>query len=570
MVNKYFYNISITITGVLFLIFMLSSLGFILHLGITPLYVLISALIGLFYLRKVSDTYYDFLKQVLILILITGFSYFVSLFFLDSTTDGRSYHAASMILLKNGWNHIYDSIRDITAQNGLYLFNTQWGDWYVKFCEILGANIYKLTGYIESTKTTNWLMFFAVFMYVYSVLNSFAPEKPVLKFLTAFISVINPVCLCQLLTNYIDINMYYAFVLLIFTIMNIEKNSFTKTNGVLIVMSSVILSNCKLTGSFYLALALLCWFIYRLINKKSVKNVMVTGLISLVFIAAAGINPYYTNFKSFGNAFHPIMGKYKMAVAEINFPQGFREKTHLGRFFLGHFAESGNSIGKWEITQKPVHLKMPFTILEYADSFTMPDMRTGGFGYFWGGILILALIILPFIRFKNKEDKKIFLLMLVLILITTILNPHNWWARYVPQLWLLPVIIFLFSNLNVDDNEKFHSFKAVLNMTVLFVILYNCGVIALQNTYYNFIFQLNNRIFFDKIEKIAVPKGIYFMQIDVSTYFTDETIKPHLKERNIKMVPVPLDFEKIDSHEFQSLQPHHFVYNQYYFYKKIN
>ena len=572
MINKYFYNISIAIIGVLFSIFLLTSLGFIFHVGVTPLYVLISVILGLFYLRRNSDTYNDFLKQILIVTLITFFSYFVSLFFLDATTDGRSYHTSSMILLKNGWNPIYDNIREITLRNNMFPFNSQWGDWYVKFCEIIGANIYKVTGYIDSTKTTNWLMFFTVFMYVFAVLNNFAPKKPLLKFLAAFITVINPVCICQLLNNYIDINMYYAFVMLIFTIINIEKkNLFSKTDAALIVISSVILSNCKLTGSFYLAITLICWFIYRLINKTGIKKVVITGLLSFILVCATGINPYYTNFKRFGNMFHPIMGKYKLAVAEINFPQGFRQKSRLERFFLGHFAESGNSIELWETTQKPVHLKIPFTIIEYADLFTVSDMRTGGFGYFWGGILILTLLALPFIRFRNREDKKIFFLLLSIILLTTALNPHNWWARYVPQLWLLPVFTFMFYNLNEEDskNKKPVSYKTILTAVMLFVVIYNCTIISIQNISHYFMYQLKIRNFLDKFEQTAKPNGIYFMQIDVSTYFTDETVKPHLMERNIKMIQVPSDISKIESKEFKTLQPHYSKYNQYYFYKNI-
>ena len=46
---------------------------------------------------------------------------------------------------------------------------------------------------------------------------------------------------------------------------------------------------------------------------------------------------------------------------------------------------------------KPVYLKLPFTVTENAKKFTIPDMRTGGFGYFWSGIILLTLLSLPFI-----------------------------------------------------------------------------------------------------------------------------------------------------------------------------
>ena len=63
MINKYFYNLSVTITGIITAIFILTTVGGLLHIPVNPFFVLIPFIGGLYYLKKQSNENIDFLKQ---------------------------------------------------------------------------------------------------------------------------------------------------------------------------------------------------------------------------------------------------------------------------------------------------------------------------------------------------------------------------------------------------------------------------------------------------------------------------------------------------------------------------
>jgi hypothetical protein len=77
--------------------------------------------------------------------------------------------------------------------------------------------------------------------------------------------------------------------------------------------------------------------------------------------------------------------------------------------------------------------------------FVYTDVRVGGFGPLFSGICLLTLIIIILITYychKNYITVNNYILFLCfLIFLTVIINPESWWARYVPQLWLIPLLI---------------------------------------------------------------------------------------------------------------------------------
>jgi hypothetical protein len=71
-----------------------------------------------------------------------------------------------------------------------------------------------------------------------------------------------------------------------------------------------------------------------------------------------------------------------------------------------------------------------------------------GWGPIFGETLALALIaviILSFARWWQVKMSAILGVWCALILASVFSNPHAWWARFTPQLWIVPILITLWT-----------------------------------------------------------------------------------------------------------------------------
>ena len=584
MVNfsKYFYNLSLTIIGIVTSIYILTTVGGLFHIPVNPFYVLIPLVAGCFYLRKKSSDKTDFLKQILILLLITMISYFVSISVWDFSWDGRSSHIATAILYKNGWLPVYQNYHDFAELCHVYPASAFWGNCYLHFTEIISANIYKITNLIESPKTINFIILSSLFMYSFVVFEKFLPDKKFLTLLMSAFVIINPVCICQWFTHDIDLHIYSSFSVLLLTLIKIEKQQFSdKSDVFMFVCSSLMLAMTKFTGCMYLFIICLTYFIYLILLKRDVKKYIKSVLLIGGLIAITGINPFYTNFRDFGHPFHPLFGKNKINIMDAGLPYGFQNMSNAERFLRSTFSESVNSMTeayKGDIVMKqPVILKIPFTIQKksFLNTFCFADIRVGGFGYFWSGILLLSLAYLPFIRFRNKNEKYLFWLVITIILSTTLANPHAWWARYVPQFWLFPLFVIFFGFLR--ENFKTCVYKNMNNIFILviaFAVFLNSFIVIKQNTTFSIFITKKLKMAFDYIDEVKKPQDkIYLMKRPEweDMIIADETIIPHLEEYYGKsdIVYVPFDESIFTSEklEFIPVQLFCIIYRPCYFVK---
>jgi len=576
MLNKYFYNISVTIVGIITAIFILTTIGGLFYIPVNSFYVLIPFIGGIYYLRKQSPENIDFLKQFLILLLIIMFSYIISVYVWDSSSDGRWYHSATLVMLKNGWLPIYHNYQEFAKICHVYPACAFFGTCYLHFTEIIGANIYKMTGFIESAKTVNFIMLSVVFMYSYSVLREFKPENKIIPLITSVIIILNPVCICQWFTNFVDLHIYFSFALLVLTLIKIEFYKIsTKTDLFMAVCSSLILAMTKLTGCAYLFIISFIYFIYLILLKRNIKRYIKIILMVAVLIAVTGVNPFYTNLADYGHSFYPLFGKNKINIMDENLPLDFKNKSNAERFIRSNFSDSVQSQGNVSSYIYPVEIKIPFTIhiKSPAYSFYYPDIRVGGFGYLWSGILLLSLIYLPFIRFRNKNEKNIFWLVITMILISTFLNAHSWWTRLVPQFWLFPIFIMFFGLLQDNyKNKKSKISKLSLLYIVLLSFIFNSLIVLFQNT--EFSLKLTNLLKkpyeYIKFNKNSKDKILLIVRPDLENkIMADETIIPHLEEYFGKesIIYVPYEENKIIMKEYIPIQYIYVLNNPCYFFK---
>jgi len=185
-------------------------------------------------------------------------------------------------------------------------------------------------------------------------------------------------------------------------------------------------------------------------------------------------------------------------------PKEFHKKPYLYKFLRSMFSSASDSRMNNPETPR-LYYKIPFT-----SHFDMPyiaeDVRINGFGHLFSGIFILSLIF-SVIQFKKRKG----IFALFAILLTTLLNPICWWARFVPQLHLLPIINCYYLRKN----------KAIFYILSLLIIINGFWVMKENFATYAYKTYVVNKFYNELYEKsLKKPIKIY---IDKTPYDEEDT-----------------------------------------------
>jgi hypothetical protein len=91
-------------------------------------------------------------------------------------------------------------------------------------------------------------------------------------------------------------------------------------------------------------------------------------------------------------------------------------------------------------------IKIPFTVnKQELLSANNPALKVAGFGPFFGGAGLISIIILSAILIRNfrRSTVRSAIWIILVLSLSIFLNPESWWARFTPQIWLLPVVVLL-------------------------------------------------------------------------------------------------------------------------------
>ncbi len=471
MLDKIFFNVAFSLLCGIFIIFTLSFSGFIFGVNISPFYsiagILACFIIFNYRLHFEKIKYKNIFLFNLALILLFFAAYFFSINFIDTSYDGPAYHQPAAILMANGYNPIFDNVFEV-SKNVIHVNarRLMWIECYPKFSEIFAGNIFSLTQNIEAGKIINYLSILITFCYSFYVLSKkeFFKEKKIAG-VFSFLLVYNPVVLCQISTYYNDCLVYLYFLMGALSVIDFYTDKEDKKLPLLIfVMSSTILANIKLGGVLcFLCLIFSAPFFIK--NIKKLKSFSAGIFTVIILFLISGINPYFTNIKQHNNPLYPLIGKEKIDIMSASRPKSFENRSVFYKFFISTFSKADNIIQKDD--REPV-LKIPFTIHKgEIGHFYAPDVRISGFGVFFSGIFLLSLIMLCSLRYKSKENKRLFYLIFFMFGLPLLLNPESWWARYIPYLWGL--IVFINAGYFINSDLKYKKYFVFISVSIMFI-----------------------------------------------------------------------------------------------------
>ncbi|NNC98743.1 MAG: hypothetical protein HKN85_01040 [Gammaproteobacteria bacterium] len=355
----------------------------------------------------------------------------------DTSWDGQTYHAEAILYLTQGWNPVHQPTPiDALFQNYLAIFAK--GPW------IAAAAVIKLSGEFEHGKVFSLILPLATLLIAVPAIASFREIKSAWVLSLSLLFAANPVSVYQMFTFYVDGQLSSLMVIAICLMLLVYRDQ-SRPAMLLLAVSIVLLVNVKLNGAIYiliLAGGFLLWTFWQrhdygiALTGWFVAGCMLGGLV-------IGFNPYITQFITmlftYGNPFHPDSWQ-AITLIEINSPPEFLEMGRVQKLVVSLFSRS-------EVSIYPATYKIPFSFSWHEwKVFLWPDVRVGGFGPLFGGaILLTAALVAASIRDgRHKAYQSGFFFMLQgLLLVSILINPESWWARYAPQLAVLPLLIVL-------------------------------------------------------------------------------------------------------------------------------
>jgi hypothetical protein len=373
----------------------------------------------------------------------------------DISWDGQTYHTEGIEQLANGWNPFLEAPHNGPAfrHGGVYA-----GPFHLSFSSkgpwICAAALYKFSGSFEAGKAFHPMLILACFLVSFAALSTFQNIRPSWILILSLLLAFNPVSICQMFTYYVDgllsslLGIAAGILLLIYR----RSDRFKMAVLALVVILTI---NVKLNGALYIAILAGGYWLFYAVVKKARRGELAAWLLAGGILGGGfvGFSPYITQFTnkliSTGNPFYPYAGWTSLVTNAA--PEIFGDEPDRVRMLaVSLFSKSEvlelSASGKTEGFDGPhlFKLKLPFTFsFDEIRAFAFPDVHLGGFGPLFSGSIVLSVAIIVVLFWQHRSrllSAAHLLLLMTLIFISALSLPENYFARYVPQVWMLPVI----------------------------------------------------------------------------------------------------------------------------------
>lgn len=418
-------------------IVILSVAGFALGFRLSVWPVWLAALTTLLGLRAVTNSWRDAALPAITFVALHVSAYVIAGAFYDASWDGLAYQQDAVLRLAAGWNPLFQSS---AAYGQRYDF---WLDHYPKASWIVQAATLLIGGHIEPGKLFNFTLIAASAGQIAVALLRLTTLRNSLVAMVALLAAFNPVAVYQCATFYVD---GMLFSLLAIMAAALVDYLFAPRWSALVValLATCFVINLKFTGLVYAVvfLAMYSLAICYLHGLKSALRLAVPALLAgIVSMLLIGYAPYVQNIREMGNPFYPLSGRGSVDISSETRPVNLANHNRITRFFISNFSRS-------EPTGRPpgvTRLKFPFWIYssERAGSIWVQSPEAGGFGPLFGAILVLTAIasVALVSNASNRSRTSGTLLIAGGLAISVFAHGETWWARYVPQAWLVPLVI---------------------------------------------------------------------------------------------------------------------------------
>jgi hypothetical protein len=357
-----------------------------------------------------------------------------SLLIYDTSIDGQHYHFQAIYALQHGWNPYWHT----GAPPALGEPASLWVTHYPKAAWLFDAVLVSAGLPLETTKSLNFVALAASALVVAGLLGKLGLSWPRLAVLTA-VAALNPITCAQLFTRMNDGLLASCMLIFIVGVVLWMARDDRKAFW-LAAVSMVIALNLKFSAvpvfALFCAAAVVAAFLGRggRLALSASLSLFLAGVAGLLVL---GWSPYVLNLLRFGHPFYPLMGAGAADIMVENTPEVLAGLSSAGRFLFSLFSESHS--GYEAIPSLKLPLSMSLAEIRIAGG---PDVRIGGFGPLFSAVIVAAggVAAMLVVTRERPPHLKWLLYIAGTLLLSVLVMPENWWARYVPQLWLVPWI----------------------------------------------------------------------------------------------------------------------------------
>jgi hypothetical protein len=330
----------------------------------------------------------------LVLAFIITISALIALRFLDTTYDGQTYHLEAIMNLVNGWNPIHpeSSLVDTSLWTSIHYPKASW---------YAASNMIVYFNSIEIGKTYNLLLLFSSFFISLATLKEvFNFKYPLATFLAVLIS-LNPISGNQFLSFYLD-GQIASLIIILFGFFLLFLKSYPK-NILLASMSLVFISLINLKfPSLVFAVIFCAGFVLFYLWKNDFKNIiklpLLFGIVFLIGSFFIGYSPYFVNTFEYAHPFYPLNEVHLLEGG--NQADNFNGTNRFYKLFHSLFSYQGCVVG-----EESTILKNPI-IQGVMQTYKFPDTRIGGFGPYFGLIVLFSIFLVLLLIRVNKNKNK--------------------------------------------------------------------------------------------------------------------------------------------------------------------
>ena len=344
----------------------------------------------------------------------------------DAGWDAQMYHLPSVLRLLSGW-------KPMIAATDLMLSNLYpSGTWTIL------AGFDAIFGF-ESGRAIGPILMLAASGIVWKTFRRVGTTAASCAVVTITL-VANPVALSQLFTAYADGTLYELTLILICSLIIMLEDRGLGA-ALLAGAAMILVCNTKLTGLFFAALAVATWgglLLFRYgptwtmvrDRHRQIALLVTAGLLAVGFV---GWRPYVVNVLEHHRAVSDLHLIYPEAPPNLNAAgRGWK----LAALF---FARTST------LYPGPASFKVPGTV-DRDELHMATDTRIGGFGPFFGAATLVGLAALAWASVRRTTPRLVYRHRLEVLLgltayglLTTVIFPEPWWARFVPFASVIPL-----------------------------------------------------------------------------------------------------------------------------------
>jgi len=394
----------------------------------------------------------------------------------DTSYDGQTYQQEAVRQFVDGWNYFLPVSTSPERREMEFYYPLL--NHYCTLPWMLWALITQITGNIEAAKLLQFVFLFGAFFSSLAALLMFRLPM-MMAVLVAAGATANPVSLCQLFTFYVD-GLFASSFLAAVSLGAVWYLNPSKLTAGAFASALIVTLHCKFTSTVTAITVVLgvTALLFARRDPRARSFASLSGATLAFGLLVLGFHPFLTNIAETGAVFYPIptsvgigQASENLAFQEVQLPYDFRGKNRFEKLARSIMSRPANphdeirSIFRWP---------WQFDGTEF-DIFGLPDVRVGGFGALYPAALILALLAAAF-GWRTTKSGLTAAGLTAILLGSVFLNPECWWARYTPQLWLLPFFVAI-------AIETAHTARGtkLLGRIAIVLLIVNSAAIILTN-----------------------------------------------------------------------------------------